>query len=410
MSQAWAEADQATVPAAVVQHLVERVNQFAEEVTRRVHVEITAYAGPVGTRRTKLIAMATAQAATLYLQRLSGRRPSSSGVDDLFRRMGYGEGIEDNTIDALSGAVHLACRQGWRHLQRAILEAGLSAATLARASEELMAFSEHLVVQARTGHQMAARSRDRDIDHNRRELVEDLLTGRSLESITAHAAGAGWTVPDEVTVLVAITENHDHAWPTDSPFAGAVLSVARKGEATFIVPSELADDFVDACQAEDVVIARCWDVDVVDTTHGVRWARRTIELVNAGVLPRTAVVDCSRFYSQLWLHGEPALRRHLAQALLRPLFAESPNSREILSETLLVWLETRESAPAIAAILGVHPQTVRYRWRRINELFGDTLRDPEYVGQLTMVLKSSLPLWLAGHKGDFERYWNEEAG
>ncbi|HEY1134286.1 MAG TPA: helix-turn-helix domain-containing protein [Nocardioides sp.] len=92
------------------------------------------------------------------------------------------------------------------------------------------------------------------------------------------------------------------------------------------------------------------------------------------------------------------------QDLLSPLLAETPNSREILSEILLAWLESRDSAPAIAARLGVHAQTVRYRRKRINELFGEDLHDPEFVVSLTMVLKASVPLWKAGDQRDFERF------
>src|SRR3546814_9071794 len=85
-------------------------------------------------------------------------------------------------------------------------------------------------------------------------------------------------------------------------------------------------------------------------------------------------------------------------------------SRDILSETLLVWLETRDSAPASAARLGVHPQTVRYRWKRINELFGEDLHDPEFVLQMTMLLKASVPMWIAGDQSDFERFRANEGG
>lgn len=159
-----------------------------------------------------------------------------------------------------------------------------------------------------------------------------------------------------------------------------------------------------------VSVAFSWAVPLADATHAQHWVTRALDLTAAGALPRQQVIDCSRYRTQLWLHAEPAIRRQLAQELLRPLIAETPNSREILSETLLVWLETRESAPAIAAILGVHPQTVRYRWRRINELFGEALHDVEFVVQLTMVLKASVPLWIAGDQSDFERYSSEEAG
>jgi DNA-binding PucR family transcriptional regulator len=126
------------------------------------------------------------------------------------------------------------------------------------------------------------------------------------------------------------------------------------------------------------------------------------------VIPARPVIECVRFRTEIWLHAEPVLRRQLAQELLQPLFNETENSREILSETLLVWLETRDSAPAIAARLGVHPQTVRYRWKRINELFGDSLHDPDYVIQLTLLLKASVPLWIAGDQSDFRRFREQE--
>ena len=152
-----------------------------------------------------------------------------------------------------------------------------------------------------------------------------------------------------------------------------------------------------------------WAVEPADVPSAFRWARRALELVRRGVIPDAQVVDCRAHRTQIWLHAEPTLRQQLGQELLSPLLAETPNSREILSETLLVWLETRDSAPAIAARLGVHPQTVRYRWKRINELFGEAMHDTEFLVQLTMLLKASVPLWKAGDQSDFERFRAEDA-
>ncbi|WP_235738009.1 PucR family transcriptional regulator [Nocardioides alcanivorans] len=98
------------------------------------------------------------------------------------------------------------------------------------------------------------------------------------------------------------------------------------------------------------------------------------------------------------------LRQQLTQELLTPLLAETANSREILSETMLAWLESRDSAPAIASKLHVHPQTVRYRWKRINELFGDLLHDPDYVISVTTLLKATVPLWKAGDLTDVQSF------
>ncbi len=156
--------------------------------------------------------------------------------------------------------------------------------------------------------------------------------------------------------------------------------------------------------ATDRRVVMSWPVPPEESGTALLWTMRALDLVRLGVLPPDQVVHCVDHTTQLWLHAEPSMRRRLCQDLLQPLLAESPNSREILSETLLTWLETRESAPAIAARLDVHPQTVRYRWRRINELFGEALHDPEFVIQITLVLKSSLLLWKGGDQSDFELF------
>ena len=52
-----------------------------------------------------------------------------------------------------------------------------------------------------------------------------------------------------------------------------------------------------------------------------------------------------------------------------PTLADGPRAR--LTETLRAWLDRPGQVQAVAAELGVHPQTVRYRLRQLRELFGD---------------------------------------
>jgi hypothetical protein len=398
------------VPPQVIRHLMEQVPAFAERVTTRVQGEIPSYAGPADGRRGRLIAMAVAESAALFLRRLDGRQASVAGVDDLFRRMGYGEGHDDHALEAFDQALRIAHREAWRGLQHVVIAAGLPASVLGRMGDELTAFLDHLVDQARTGHAMASRVRERDVDGNRRALLQGLLHQAPGSETARWADRAGWPLPASI-VVVAATAPGPVEWPESDDLDGRALGSVEGSRAVFLAPADYADELVHQLQAvdPDVVLARSWPVALDDSSHAHRWATRTLELAESGAIPRQPVIDCARYRTQLWLHAEPALRRQMAQDLLKPLFAETPNSREILSATLLVWLETRESAPAIAAILGVHPQTVRYRWRRINELFGEALHDPEFVVQLTMVLKASVPLWIAGDQSDFERYWSEEA-
>lgn len=397
------------LPPQVVKLITGRVPRLTERVTERVQAEIPEYAGPTSGRRRKLIAMAISESSALFLRRLGGRNISAAGVDDLFRRMGYGEGTDGHDLASLEKALRIAGREAWRGLQDAVVTSGLPASTLGRLGDELTAYLDHLADQATAGHAMAVRLRERDVDTNRQRLVQALLGSAEPAVVRRHAELAGWPVPSK-TVLIAARAKTPVAWPDDDDLEGPTLAQIGEESALFITAPDRSEALVAHLRAlgEDVSVAYSWPVPVADTGHAQRWVTRALELAAEGALPRQQVTDCSRYRTQLWLHAEPALRRQLAQELLKPLFAETPNSREILSETLLVWLETRESAPAIAAVLGVHPQTVRYRWRRINELFGESLHDAEFVVQLTMVLKASVPLWIAGDQSDFERYWSEE--
>ncbi|MFC3518258.1 PucR family transcriptional regulator [Streptomonospora nanhaiensis] len=78
----------------------------------------------------------------------------------------------------------------------------------------------------------------------------------------------------------------------------------------------------------------------------------------------------------------------MAETRLAPLRGLRPDRRERLTDTLLAWLQSGFNANEVAARLHVHPQTVRYRLRQVEGLFGDRLRDPDHRFELEMVLRA----------------------
>ena len=378
-----------------------RADRVTQEITRQVQTEVTSYAGGESGRRHQLITRAVREGIEQFFRTVAGK-PISPTVDDLFRRMGYGEALEGHDLTALSGALRIATREAWDALRESAIELGLSAAALGELGDQLFGLIDHLRDQVAIGHELALRARDRDLAASRDGLIDALLSGLPMESLRTKATAAGWPLPREV-VVISTTASGAVRWPDDDEFDGSVLLALDAEPGVAIASSESAQEVVQRLRLSGpaVRVAHSWAVAPSDAPAARRWTARALELVDSGVIPRMPVIDCAAHLTQLWLHSEPALRRQLAQELLQPLFGETPNSREILSQTLLVWLETRGSAPAIAAILGVHPQTVRYRWKRINELLGDILQDPETVLQLTMVLKASVPLWTSGNQEDF---------
>ena len=72
------------------------------------------------------------------------------------------------------------------------------------------------------------------------------------------------------------------------------------------------------------------------------------------------------------LCGDPAARRRLVETVVAPLEAAGGE----LLRTLAVYLEGGGALEACARALFVHPNTVRYRLRRVSELTGRTPTDP----------------------------------
>ncbi len=373
-------------------------------IAERIQSDVDRYSGPVTGRRHQLITLAVKAAVNHFLEMIEHGPKPALRVDDLFRRMGYGEAMEGRDLQAMHASFRIATRDAWNEMRSAAERADLSAASLGAVGDALFAFMDHLTEQTSIGFETGRGALDRDPDVAREQLLAALLERRPHTEVRAASMKAAWPLPER---LVVVCVQPDPALAFDLQAVAPHALVADHGDTWVAVCSpdrtdEVLRGVIDSSQLARSAVS--WPVLPAEVPDALRWAQRGLALREQGVIADQPVVDCLEHRTLLWLHAEPALRRRMCQDMLQPLLAETPNSREILSETLLVWLETRDSAPAIAAQLGVHPQTVRYRWKRINELFGDDLRDPETIVQLTMLLKASVPLWKTGDQSDFERY------
>jgi hypothetical protein len=404
------EIDPPGIPAELVALFRPHLPALVERIAARVQKNIPEYAGPASGKRHQLITTAVSGAIRQFVEIALGRTTRSTRVDDLFRQMGYGEAAAGHDLTAMHNALKLGTREAWDELRGLADTQGLSAAMLGQLGDALFAYIDHLSDQITVGYEAARTAREHDIHVVRTRLLAALVRKAPLEEIEALTTSAAWPLPASLVVFAADARG-EVTVPDLTEDKPSVLGRSDLTPALFVCARGDADDLVEHVRthAPGVRLAMSWPVALSEIPDARRWTVRTLELADLDVIPNQAVLDCTQHRTLIWLHAEPALRRRLTQELLRPLLAETPNSREILSETLLDWLQTRDSAPAIASRLGVHAQTVRYRWKRINELFGEALHDPEFVIQLTLVLKASVPLWVAGDQSDFERYLSEES-
>lgn len=226
-------------------------------------------------------------------------------------------------------------------------------------------------------------------EHARRELFT-LLTSDAphREPALADLAGpAGWPLPAAVraVALASPGETQPLAALLEDCLGGMVA-----GQPCLLVPTpdpEARTALDAALRGRLAVVGH--PVAPGDTASSLRWAVRLLALVPAqarsGPDTRTVFVD-DHLSTLLLLQDEP-LAHALAARWLRPLADLTPRQSERLEVTLLAWLEGG-GAPEAAKALSVHPQTVRYRMRQLEKLFGPGLRDPRTRFELELALRS----------------------
>ncbi|WP_345961532.1 PucR family transcriptional regulator [Streptomyces sp. BRB040] len=83
--------------------------------------------------------------------------------------------------------------------------------------------------------------------------------------------------------------------------------------------------------------------------------------------------------------------RAFADGLLRALRDHDATGRGDLVASLRAWLSRHGQWDAAAADLGVHRHTLRYRMRRVEEILGRSLDDPDVRMELWLALKATAP-------------------
>ncbi|MGW7462840.1 helix-turn-helix domain-containing protein [Streptomyces sp. NPDC054797] len=227
----------------------------------------------------------------------------------------------------------------------------------------------------------------REGDRARQELFKALTDDRAASetSLTELAEAAGWSLPPALRAIVP-------ASPGETAQLAAVLDDALAGtfagRPCLLVPSQDPDvraPLEHLLRGRFAAVGHA--VPLRDAASSLRWALRLFGLTptRPGLEARTVFVD-DHLSTLLLLQDEP-LAHALAARWLRPLADLTPRQSERLEVTLLAWLEGG-GAPEAAKALSVHPQTVRYRMRQLEKLFGTGLRDPRTRFELEMALRS----------------------
>jgi hypothetical protein len=89
------------------------------------------------------------------------------------------------------------------------------------------------------------------------------------------------------------------------------------------------------------------------------------------------------------LASAPPAAATVAQAILGPVLALPAPERDLLLDTLRIWFAGHGATSAAAEKLHIHRNTVRYRLRRLEELTGRSLSQPTGIAELHLALEAA---------------------
>ncbi len=225
-------------------------------------------------------------------------------------------------------------------------------------------------------------------------VVDAVVRGEADESLVSRASTLGWRSPHAVVVAVGVAPAVAALDPLrrTATKAGLDTLVATQGDRLVLVlgGEALTDDLAANAIVRGlvphfgdgpVVVGPVVD-HLVDAGLSARAAFSGMRAAAAWPqAPRpVAAVD---LLPERALAGDGHARRALAHEVYRPLAASGD-----LMQTLVAFFDTGSSIEAAARALFIHPNTVRYRLKRIHDVSGYSPSDPRdaYVLRLALTV------------------------
>lgn len=360
------------------------MKEIGAEVTRAYPVYGRLLNGP----NAEPIRQGVEQALSAFVDRVAEPGKNAALRDDLLRKFGRVEAYEGRALETLRGAYRLGARIALRRVKAVGRQYRLSPTLILAFADALFAYVDELEQISREGYVEVQSRAFSEVPARRRRLLHLILAAPPLpQALSALCESAAWQLPADVTMIALRTPVPGHL---EAALADDVLLDLDIPQPHLLVPGPLTSErlaMLDAAlEGGRAVLGPT--VPLAQAADSIRWARRTLQLIDEGVVADAPVVRCDDHLVTLWLLSDPALVAHLAAGELAPIDHLPANRRDRLVETLRVHVSTRAPAEQVGELLGVHAQTVRYRLRNLDVLLGDRLTDPDHRFALEASLRA----------------------
>nr|WP_019811321.1 helix-turn-helix domain-containing protein [Saccharomonospora halophila] len=370
------------------------LESVADEIVAEIRSSIPEYRRPLDGPYGKSITAGVRHAVSLFVSQIADPGASKQHAHEVHRRLGQYEMREGRSLDTLQAAYRVGARVAWRRIMEVGRRRGFTSGVMSQLADAMLGFMDELASVALDGFLEAKASSADALDTWRRRLLQLVLERPAAppEAIDELAQLVGWTRPKTATP-VAVRPLRPLPSGHRPPLDDDVLAELSGAEPRVLVPGTMSQARVAALERAlprcRLAVGPCVPLEAVPDS--LRWARKALSLVDDGVLPPRRVVPVHDCLPVLLLHSDDALVAQLRRRLLATLDGLTPRQRERMLDTLRAWLDAQGNVLDMAERLTVHPQTVRYRMRQLENTFGDRLRDPDARFELELALRTLSP-------------------
>ena len=371
--------------------MLEHSGELADEMAERIRAAVPAYRSDAvitaaELRRTCLAnidfvfgPMGHAPALTSPESRDNGRRRARAGVP----------------LTSVMEAYRVCARFLWERLAEPAATGEVAPEAALRAATEMWLVLDTFTQEMADGYREEVTSQALSREAERSAVMQALLEDRLDDADVCEAADI-LRLPAEGPYVVvaaqvpeagrhALTRVEDVLRPLGVASAWRLLHDAEVGIARLPdahpVGAALADALESAAKGR-VGISPPYR-DLRRTAEALKLAR--IALRGAYDGQRVTVFD--RDPLAVAAAGAPQVMRTVARATLGRLDRATARDRALLLDTFGAWLDADGSADRAAAALFCHPNTVRYRLRRLQDLTGRSLGQPRELAELTLAFE-----------------------
>lgn len=377
------------LPAELAGLLRPQIDQAVTQMIKNIQDGIPEYSRPLDASYHEAVSRAVRLSVDQFIERVAHPDGSFDGIVAEFRKIGQIEAREGRSLEPLQKALRLGARVAWGWLCEATDERLIDLHVLGRIGEAIYLYLDELAAACATGHAEARAQVAGELERRRRRLL-DLITvdpPASGQAVADLAKAAGWPLPRRVALAALEPPDGIPARPALPP---EVLIDLEQREPCLLVPDpdgpswfRLIDRALAGWRA-----ALGPAVPLSRAGASLRWARQALALGDRSVIDAgQGVIRCDEHMSTLLIFSDEELLRSLCGTRLAPLERLRPAQRDRLAQTLLSWLQHGTNANEVAALMHVHPQTIRYRLRQIDELFGPVIREPDARFELEIALR-----------------------